>query len=204
MADAEVEYLLKLREAIAARLKQNRLQKAMMGIRTPPEVGVEIQTQELEIAQLDQQLLLTHVSSEIQAATGPEAALGVVRLQVKQVGERVTAAIEWTQKEFSREREETRSTLQWQSEQIVEAQSVARATRLEARETRDELRETLQEIRKESRMWRDQQEEKHDTGAKFYRDTLKAHRDLLRFLTGIAVLALGVGIGVAIYLAVSL
>jgi hypothetical protein len=197
MADEETEYLLKLRETIAARLKQNRLQKAAMGIRTPPEIGVEIQTQELEIARIDQQLLLTHVSSEVQAATGPESALGVLRLQVKQVGERVTSAIEWTQKEFSREREETRNTLQWQSEQIIEAQTVARATRLEARETRDELRETLQEIRKESRQWRDEQEEKHDAGARFYRNTLKV-------LAAMTVLALGVGIGVVIYLVLAI
>ncbi len=173
MGDQDVEHLLKLREAVEGRLKQNRITRATMGIHTPSEVAVEIQTQELEIQQLDSQLLLLHVSPEIEAATGPEAGLGVVRLQVKQLGDRLASAIAWTQKEFSQEREETRNTLRWQSEQIIEAQSVARATRLEAREIRDELRDTLAEIRNESILWRDQQEAKHDAGAKLYRATLK-------------------------------
>jgi hypothetical protein len=173
MADEDVAHLLDLRAAVEKRLKQNKITRATMGTQTPPHIAVEIQTQELEIQQLDSQLLLLHVSPEITAATGPDAGLGVVRLQLKQVGDRLTGAIAWTQKEFSREREETRNTLRWQSEQIIEAQSVARATRLEAREIRDELRETLQEIRTESILWRDQQEKKHDAGAKLYRDTLK-------------------------------
>lgn len=193
MADENVEHLLALRAAVAQRLKQNKIARATMGTQTPSHIAVEIQTAELEIQQLDSQLLLLHVSPEINAATGPEAGLGVVRLQVKQVGDRLSAAIAWTQKEFSQEREETRNTLRWQSEQIVEAQTVARATRLEARETRDELRETLKEIRDESIQWRDQQEAKHDAGAKLYRDTLKV-------LTAVVVLSLGIGVGVVAYL----
>jgi hypothetical protein len=200
MADQDIEHLLKLREATERRLKERRLQKAAMGIHTPPDVSVEIQTAELEIAQIDSQLLLLHVSPEIHEATGPEAGLGVVRLQVKQVGERLSAAIAWTQKEFIREREETRNTLKWQSDQITDAKTEARATRKEARETRDELRQTLAEIREESNQWREQQEVKHDEGAALYRDTLKAHSALLRLLTGIAVLALGICLGIVIYL----
>lgn len=193
MADEDVEHLLKLRAAVEQRLRQNKLQRAAMGVQAPPHVAVEIQTAELEIQQLDAQLLLLHVSPEVNAATGPDAGLGVVRLQVKQVGDRLSAAIAWTQKELSREREETRDTLRWQSEQIIEAQTVARATRLEAREIRDELRDTLQELRTESILWRDQQEAKHEAGARLYRAVLK-------LLTVAVVLALGLGVGVAVYL----
>lgn len=193
MADEDVNHLLKLRAAVEDRLRENKITRAKMGTQTPSHVAVEIQTAELEIQQLDSQLLLLHVSPEINEATGPEAGLGVVRLQVKQVGDRLSAAIAWTQKEFSQEREETRNTLRWQSEQIIEAQAVARATRLEARETRDELRETLQEIRAESIQWRVDQEKKHDAGAKLYRDALK-------LLAGMTVLALGIGVGIVAYL----
>lgn len=197
MGEEDVEHLLRLRAAVEQRLKQNKLQRAALGVQAPPHVAVEIQTAELEIAQLDAQLLLLHVSPEVNAATGPDAGLGVVRLQVKQVGDRLSAAIAWTQKELSREREETRGTLRWQSEQIIEAQAVARATRLEAREIRDELRDTLQEIRTESILWRDQQEEKHDAGARLYRNTL-------RVLAVAVVLALGLGVGVVAYLVMML
>jgi hypothetical protein len=185
MGDEETQYLLKLREVTQRRLKEQRLQKATMGARTPADISVEIQTAELEIARIDQQLLLAHVSPEVAAAT-PDAEIGIVRLQIKQVGERLSAAIEWTQKEFSREREETRDTLQWQSEQITDAKKEARATRTEARETREELRDTLASMREDTRMWRTEQDYKRATGAR--------ERRVVEFILAVAVI-------IAIYLA---
>jgi len=97
MTDEELQHLRRLRKTIRARLNEIEDQAAQFGpARVPAEISVEIRTAKEEIERIDAKLKLPVISSAVQEATGPEAAINVLRTRVEHLGDQMRDAMIWT------------------------------------------------------------------------------------------------------------
>lgn len=85
--------------------------------RVPAEVAMDLRDAEEAIARIDAKLRLPSVPADVQAATGPEATIDVLRVQVKDLGDRLSDALRWMNHEILQSREESRA---WRKQQEVE------------------------------------------------------------------------------------
>lgn len=98
--DQELQHLRKLRAIHEDKRRVLELQLAAYSNGTAPaEKVMELHDAVESIARIDAQLLLPTISPDVQAATGPDANIDVLRLEVKRLGERLNDAISWTRGE---------------------------------------------------------------------------------------------------------
>ena len=107
--DEELQQLRRLRKAIKARLDELEVQAAQFGpMRVPAVVAVEIRSAIEEIERIDSKLKLPTISPEVQEATGPEAAINVLRTKVEHIGDQMRDALIWTNNQLLEMRNESR------------------------------------------------------------------------------------------------
>ena len=115
MTDEELQHLRQLRIAIRRRLDELELQAAQFGpMRVPAVVAVEIRSANEEIERIDSKLRLPTISPEVQEATGPEAAINVLRTKVEHIGDQMRDALIWTNNQLLEMRNESRD---WRTDQ---------------------------------------------------------------------------------------
>lgn len=117
MTDEELQHLRRLRSEIQRRLNEQEIQAARMGTHTPVELTLEMRAGREEIERIDAKLRMPTISLAVQAATGPESYIDVLRARVEHVGDQVYEAMRWTSDQILEMREETR---QWRDQQAIE------------------------------------------------------------------------------------
>ena len=117
MTDEEIQQLRRLRKAIKERLEVLEVQAAQFGpTRVPAVVAVEIRSATEEIERIDSKLKLPTISPEVQEATGPEAAINVLRTKVEHIGDQMRDALIWTNNQLLEMRNESRDWRRSESE----------------------------------------------------------------------------------------
>ena len=97
MTDEEIQHLRRLRKTIKARLDELEIQAANYGpARVPAEISVEMRGAKEELERIDATLKLPTISNAVQEATGPEAAIKVLRTRVEHIGDQMRDALIWT------------------------------------------------------------------------------------------------------------
>ncbi len=122
MTDEELHHLRQLRKAIRERLDVRELQAAQFGAaRVPAEIAVEIKTAKEEIERIDATLKLPTISVAVQEATGPEAAINVLRTRVEHFGDQMRDALIWTNAQLLETRnlvfDSQQESREWRSKQ---------------------------------------------------------------------------------------
>jgi hypothetical protein len=105
----ELQHLRKLRQVHVERRRALELQLAQFGEGyAPADKVMDLHDANEAIARIDAKLLLPSIPADVQAATGPEANIDVLRLEVKRLGERLNDAIRWMTTELLQNRDESR------------------------------------------------------------------------------------------------
>lgn len=128
MTDEEIQHLRRLRKATKERLDELKIQAARFGpTRVPAEITIEIRGAEEEIERIDATLRLPTISADVQAATGPEANINVLRSRVEHLGDSINTAMLWMNTQIMEMRNESRD---WRAEQEIKRQAGAAFYRL--------------------------------------------------------------------------
>ncbi len=109
MTDEEVQHVRRLLDVTQARRDELEIQAARFGpYRVPAEVAIELRETEESIARLEAKLRIVTVPLIIQDATGPEASIDVLRLNVKELKDQVGTIYRYIEKALIEIREEAR------------------------------------------------------------------------------------------------
>ena len=108
-SDEEIANLMELLQIYEDRKRHVDKQKARFGEgRVPSNVALESQEIDESIARINAKLRLSSVPQEIVDATGPEAGIDVLRLEVKHLREQLNTALRWMTSELLAIRDESR------------------------------------------------------------------------------------------------
>jgi hypothetical protein len=106
--DEEIANLKELLEIYEDRKRHVDKRKAYYGTgRVPSEVALESQEVDESIARINAKLRMSSVPQEIQDATGPEAGIDVLRMEVKHLREQLNTALRWMTTELLAARDES-------------------------------------------------------------------------------------------------
>lgn len=128
MTDEEIQHLRRLRKTIKQRLDELEVQAATFGpARVPAEISVEMRGAREEIERIDATLKLPTISTAVQEATGPEAAINVLRNRVEHLGDQTRDAMLWMNTQILEMRNESRD---WRQAQEAKHEAGARLYRV--------------------------------------------------------------------------
>lgn len=107
--DEELTQLKALLDIYEDRRRHNDIKKAIFGRgRVPSDVAIESDEIDEAIARINAKMRLMSVPQDVQDATGPEAGIDVLRLEVKRFREQLNSALRWMSDEILRIGEEGR------------------------------------------------------------------------------------------------
>lgn len=95
--DDEINHLRRLRAEVLKRRRELEVQAARFGAHVPAEIAIELRETEESLTRIDAKLLQPIVPQAVQDATGPEAAILVLRQQVSHLADQINTAMRlWT------------------------------------------------------------------------------------------------------------
>lgn len=108
MTDEELAHLNQLRRITRERLRELEKQAARYGNAVPAHVRLDIKSADEELRRIEAKMKIGAISPIIQEATGPEAGLDVLRVEVRELGDKLSTALRWMTAEIIEMREHAR------------------------------------------------------------------------------------------------
>jgi hypothetical protein len=109
VTDEELQHLRQLRRITTERRRELERQAAAYGSHTPAHIAVEIRGTEEELARIDAKMRTGSISPAVQEATGPEASIDVLRMEVKHLREMISQAMRTVTTDILDMRDESRA-----------------------------------------------------------------------------------------------
>lgn len=108
MTDEEMAHLFQLRRITREKQRELEKQAAEYGMATPAHIRMEIKTAEEELRRIESSLKLASISPVVREATGPEAGVDVLRVDVKELRDAVSELYRFVTREILEMKEDSR------------------------------------------------------------------------------------------------
>jgi hypothetical protein len=108
LTDEEMAHLFQLRRLTQNRKRELEKQVAEYGAAAPAHLRLEIKTADEELRRIESSLKLAAISPVVRDATGPEAGIDVLRVEVKELRDQLSELYRFVTREILEMKEDSR------------------------------------------------------------------------------------------------